>query len=111
MGNEVVEFEKGQKESKRAALERLGTLLNERRDTKATGNARSASPRGLRDDKRALTDMRKEFYALVDQDANLKAAFGDSKAAAKAPMVQRFRDQMLAELLQLVETALLESSS
>jgi hypothetical protein len=71
LGNTVTEFAPKVNESKRQALDRLLIMLNEE-PTEASDVEVKAEARKLSKGKpRALSDIRKDFYSLLDQDGEL----------------------------------------
>lgn len=109
VNNVVKDLTPGAKEPKRRALNRLFVLLNDQAPTPIEVDVLAESKPLIRDQDRSLADVRRDFQKLVDQDSDLTKVFGTVSAAKDNSLVASLRDDLLGELLQLVETVLLES--
>lgn len=71
LGNRVTEFVPEVKESKRHALDRLLIMLNEETTQAANIEAKTDAKKLTKSKPRALSDIRKDFHSLLDQDGEL----------------------------------------
>ena len=112
-----MEFEEGAQETKRQKLHRLLTLLNERSDEAAKGQdkkkaqGRTGKGRKLERGQVPLEEIRKDFFSLIEQDSDLNSLLGSKELAESNTQIRHLREELLGQLLQLVETALISSSS
>lgn len=90
-------------ETKRSALKRLYTMLNEEDSSKAKGNKpESATAKGG-------SKLKNSFADLIDEDPMLSQVFGSKAESHDNSMIKRFRQDMLNELYQLVEVVLIKN--
>lgn len=58
-----------------------------------------------------MEEIRGDFYALIDEDADLRELLGSAKEVQDHPQIRRLREELLSQLLQLVETVLVSTKS
>ena len=105
--NRVSEFESGDNETKKQALSRLMDLLGGQ-EVKEQPKKKGNRSRLLLEGTKSIDDLRNDFYSLIDTDAQLGSVFGTTEQAAANPLIKELREELLSELLQLVETAMLQ---
>ena len=71
LGNTVTEFAPKVNESKRRALDRLLIMLNEEPAEASDVEVKAEARKLSKGKPRALSDIRKDFYSLLDQDGEL----------------------------------------
>jgi hypothetical protein len=78
----VIDFEHDNKETKREKLRRLLQLLNGTADSGAQeAGAVDGGQRSLKRGKVPVEEIRRDFYAMIDEDAQLRDLFDSSKMA------------------------------
>ena len=101
--NNVVRDFDDKKESKSKSLARLLAMLNEKTEENEVSKGKS---RMMMDKDQRVESLRADFHSLIDKDKDLSKVFGSQTQSNL--LIMNFRDQMLSELLQLVETVLIE---
>ena len=83
-------------------------MLNEESTNSLDVETKSDSMKLLKSKQRNLKDIRNDFYSLIDKDDELSKIFGTTSSIKGNNLMESLREELLNDLLQLVETVLLE---
>ena len=111
-------FSQKERESKTQALRRLMAVINEAEGVEANQastsqvvSSKATQQVHLTQSARSAKDIKRFINRLLDQDKDISRLIPSPDAASKNPMINRFREEVLTELYQLIEFVLVNNSA
>ena len=116
--NKVVDFGQKDRETKSQALRRLMAVINEAEgvETNQTSTSQIVSSKStqqvhLTQSARSTKDIKRFINRLLEGDKEISRLIPSQETASKNPMINRFREELLTELYQLIEFVLVNNSA